>query len=147
VPNVQFVLCGTNIDESNEKLAAWISEFSLEEKVLLLGERRDMPKVMGALDLLMLSSAYGESFPNVIAEAMSCEIPCVATDVGDSAFIIGDSGLIVPAENPHALGEAAVILLTNNAERIKLGKKARIRIQNEFSIETISKEYEKLFEY
>jgi len=147
VPNVQFVLCGTNIDESNEKLAAWISEFSLEEKVLLLGERRDMPKVMGALDLLMLSSAYGESFPNVIAEAMSCEIPCVATDVGDSAFIIGDSGLIVPAENPHALGEAAVILLTNNAERIKLGKKARIRIQNVFSIETISKEYEKLFEY
>ncbi len=145
MPNIQFVLCGTNIDNSNEKLAAWVLEFGLEEKVLLLGERRDMPRVMGAMDLMVLSSAYGESFPNVIAEAMSCGVPCVATGVGGSAFIIGNTGLIIPPGNSEALADAALKLLTNDATRMMMGKKARIRIQREFSIGTISKEYEKFF--
>lgn len=145
MPDVQFVLCGTGIDSSNKELAAWIKEFGLEKNISLLGERRDMPQIMGAMDLMMLSSAYGESFPNVIAEAMSCEIPCVATDVGDSALIIGETGSTVPPMNPQALAEAVVKLLTNDAKRINLGKKARMRIQKEFSIGMISEEYEELF--
>ena len=104
-----------------------------------------MPQVLSSLDLLLLSSAYGESFPNVIAEAMSCEVPCVATEVGDSSLIIGDTGFIVPPGNPQALAEAAVKLLTNDSARIKLGKNARERIKKEYSIGTITIDYEKLF--
>ena len=144
-PNVKFALCGTGIDNSNKELAAWITEFGLEGYVSLLGERRDMPRIMPAMDLLILSSAYGESFPNVLAEAMSCGVPCATTDVGGSAFIVGDTGLIVPPGIPAALADAAVILLTDDNLRISLGKEARIRIKKEFSIETISKNYETLF--
>jgi glycosyltransferase involved in cell wall biosynthesis len=117
----------------------------LKEKVFLLGERLDMPQIMSAIDLLILSSAYGESFPNVLAEAMSCEVPSVATDVGGSAFIVGATGSIVPPKEPVALADAAVQLLSNNKLRKKLGKEARTRIKKEFSIEKISKDYEKLF--
>ena len=103
-----------------------------------------MPRLMGALDLLMLSSAYGESFPNVLAEAMSCGVPCAATDVGGSAVIVGDTGLIVPPKNPQALADAAVKLLTKKDLRIKLGKDARSRIIKEFSIDKITDKYENL---
>lgn len=144
MPVIKFALCGTGIDNSNKKLAAWIKEFDLIDYVLLLGERRDMPQLMSALDLMMLSSAYGESFPNVIAEAMSCEVPCVATDVGGSRSIIGNSGFIVPPENSHALADTAIKLLTEKGLRNKFGTAARKRIIKEFSIGKASAEYESL---
>lgn len=142
IPEIQFVLCGTGIENSNNELASWITKSGLEGNVSLLGERRDIPNLMCALDLLMLSSAYGESFPNVLAEAMSCGVPCAATDVGGSAFIIGDTGMIVPPKNPRALADAAINLLANSDLRIKLGKAARSRIINEFSIEKIAAKFE-----
>jgi len=145
IPSIRFVLCGTGINRSNKELTAWISEFDLEKNVSLLGERRDMPQVLSAMDLLLLSSAYGESFPNVIAEAMSCGVPCVATDIGDSALIIGDAGMVVTPGKPSELAEAAINLLTNDSKRILLGKNARAKIKEEFSIGTISTKYEKLF--
>ena len=145
IPESRFALCGKGLDDSNKELAGWITDFDLKGKVSLLGERRDMPQIMSAFDLLILSSAYGESFPNVLAEAMSCEVPCVATDVGGSAFIVGATGSIVPPKEPVALADAAVQLLSNNKLRKKLGKEARTRIKKEFSIEKISKDYEKLF--
>ena len=144
IPEVQFVLCGNRIENTNKELASWITKFGLEGNVSLLGERRDIPRLMSAMDLFLLSSAYGESFPNVLAEAMSCGVPCAATDVGGSAFIIGDTGLIVPPKNPPALSGAAVKLLTKKDLRIKLGKAARSRIIKEFSIEKISAKYENL---
>ena len=127
-----------------KELAAWITEFGLEENVSLLGERRDMPQVLSAMDLLLLSSAYGESFPNVIAEAMSCGVPCVATDVGDSALIIGDTGMVVTPGKPSELAEAAINLLSNNDLRIRSGQNARSKIIGEFSIRKITAEYENL---
>jgi glycosyltransferase involved in cell wall biosynthesis len=62
-----------------------------------------MPAVYNALDILCSSSAYGEGFGNVIGEAMACGVPCVVTDVGDSAWIVENTGIVVPPQNPEAL--------------------------------------------
>ena len=61
-----------------------------------------MPKIYNSFDLLV-SSSCGEGFSNAIAEAMACAVPCVGTAVGDSALIVGKTGLVVPAQNPQAL--------------------------------------------
>ena len=91
MPEVHFVLAGAGIDSSNQALMAEIKSHGLDACMHLLGRRDDMPRLMAALDVLA-SSSYGEAFPNVLGEAMACGVPCVVTDVGDSADIVGDSG-------------------------------------------------------
>ena len=75
----------------------------LEARVHLLGKRQDIPRLTAALDI---ASSFGEGLPNVIGEAMACGIPCVVTDVGDSALIVGETGKVVPPRNPAALSVA-----------------------------------------
>ena len=93
IPNAAFIMVGTHIDKSNNRLLAWIDECNMAEKMYLLGIRDDIAFLMSAFDVLV-SSSYGEAFPNVIGEAMSCATPCVVTDVGDSAFIVGEYGVV-----------------------------------------------------
>ena len=98
------VLVGTGMSRENQQLAKLIRQLSLEDRLILTGPRNDIPDVMNALDLHVLSSA-GEAFPNTVAEAMACGTPCVVTDVGDAALIVGDTGWIAPPQNPAALAE------------------------------------------
>ena len=114
--------------------------------MFLLGERRDVHRITAALDISVCSSIV-EGFPNVIGEAMSCGIPCVVTDVGDSAWLVGDSGMVVPPRNHEALCEAWLKLIEmGSAKRRVLGEKARKRIENHFSIQKVVKKYEQLYE-
>lgn len=109
------------------------------------GERTDVPRLMRALDLLVSSSGYGEGFPNVIGEAMASGVPCVATDVGDSALIIGDTGRIVPPRDTVALAETIGALLDLSHEELRaLGMRARARIEAEFSLGGCLARYEEL---
>jgi glycosyltransferase involved in cell wall biosynthesis len=105
-----------------------------------------MPKVTSALDIATSSSSYGEGFSNAVGEAMACGIPCVVTDVGDSSYIVGDTGKVVPPKNPEVMAKAWEELLNlEQNEREEIGQKACGRIRKHFSIETITGHYESLY--
>ena len=99
------VLVGSNMTPENGELVALVSKYGIAERVKLLGARADIPDVMSALDLHVLSSK-SEGLPNAIAEAMSCGTPCVTTDVGDAGVLVESTGWIVPRSNPAAFADA-----------------------------------------
>jgi glycosyltransferase involved in cell wall biosynthesis len=143
---VYFLLAGREVDWQNRHLIQLLEKLGISGKVFLLGERKDVPRITAALDIATCSS-LAEGFPNVIGEAMSCGVPCVVTDVGDSAWLVGDSGIVVPPRNHEALCEAWLKLIKlGSAKRRVLGEKARKRIEDHFSIQMIVKKYEQLYE-
>lgn len=141
--SLRCVLVGHGMDESNGSLQSLINRFGLRDKVILLGERDDIPDVMNALDVHVLSSC-AEGFPNVVAEAMAVGVACVVTNVGDAARIVGGHGWVAPPQNADALAHVvnqAVSLLgtAEMAERIRLGRE---RVGNLFSLETMVSAYQ-----
>ncbi|GGJ95065.1 glycosyl transferase [Lentibacillus kapialis] len=144
--NFHVLMAGTNIDESNEELMHLIEKFNLNDKISLLGRRDDIPTVMSAADLFVLSS-IDEGFPNVVGEAMACKTPCVVTNAGDSAYVVGETGETVPIKDSQALAEGIEkILNMSNAERKKLGEQARNRVLEKFDIKQVTKQFEELYE-
>ena len=144
----QCILVGTGLDQSNKKIVELINKFDLSDYVKLLGQRNDIPNIMNTLDLHILSSAYGEAFPNVINEAMACGTPCVVTDVGDSANIVGDTGWVAPPSDPEALAnviEIALQDLTKGTSRDKRSISARDRIEKNFSIKRMVNSYSEIW--
>jgi len=147
--NVNFscVLIGTNINQSNIKLVSKIKELKLSNHVKLLGQNDDITKVMNGLDVYIQSSSYGEGFPNVVAEAMSCGTPCVVTDVGDAKFIVGKNGWIVPPNNSIKLAKAIEKALSEigTSHWSRRCNKARLRIKDNFNIINMIKSYGNLW--
>ena len=117
------------------------SELSSNTAIRFLGERSDIPKIMSALDILASSSAWGEGFPNVIGEAMASEVPCVVTDVGDSAYIIGKYGRVCSVGDDQCIANSILQLIENKQERETVGRQARKRIKENYSMNKIKKEY------
>lgn len=145
--HVRFVLAGPGVDRSNAELLGLVNRYGLGERVHMLGCVRPANEVMAALDILCSSSAYGESFPNVLGEAMACEVPCVTTDLGDCAWIVGSAGQVVPPRNPVALATALDGMVEVGPEaRKRLGMKGRERILNEFAIQGVISQYERVYE-
>ncbi|NPV75031.1 MAG: glycosyltransferase [Anaerolineae bacterium] len=143
---VHFLLCGEGVIWQNPALAGWIVETGQSDHFHLLGRRVDMPRLTAALDLAVSASEYGEAFPNVIGEAMACGVPCVATDVGDSAAIIADTGLIVPPHNAQALAGAMLKILEMDSEdRHALSQAARQRVIENYSLAAMVSCYQALY--
>ena len=139
-----FTLVGTGLDSSNSEMAEWIAQHGLLDHVQLLGRRTDIPNIMNALDLHVLPSAFGEAFPNVVAEAMACGTPCVVTDIGDAAYIVGDTGWVVPPRDASALAEAIAAAIEEMCDAGKASVRslhARRRIEENFSIERMVNAY------
>jgi glycosyltransferase involved in cell wall biosynthesis len=137
------LLVGTGMDERNQALINMLEDTGTAQQVKLLGRRSDIPAVMSALDIHVLSS-LGEAFPNVLAEAMACGTPCVTTDVGDAALIVGDTGWVVPPLNPLELARAlkgAVTALDDSESWRRRCFSAQRRIEKEFSIQTMVDSY------
>ncbi|VWC28004.1 glycosyl transferase [Burkholderia pseudomultivorans] len=141
-----FVMVGNRVDRNNEALVAYADGPELKGKVHLLGARRDIPNLMPGFDILCLSSRT-EGFPTVVGEAMACGVPCVVTDVGDTATLVGNTGIVVPPVNSNALADGLerMVLMPNN-ERKQLGIQARSRILDEYSIEACWKRYQQAYE-
>ncbi len=144
--DVRFVLAGPGVDKQNPELVRLIARFGLESVVHLLGEVSATNEMMASLDILCSSSAYGESFPNVLGEAMACGVPCVTTDLGDSAWVVGNSGYVVPPRNPRALAAGCNALIAAGREgRRRIGALGRERVVWEFSLERALSRYEDLY--
>jgi glycosyltransferase involved in cell wall biosynthesis len=142
--DVYFIMCGDGFSDQNTNLTRLIP-VELRPRVVLTGTRSDIPPIMNALDIFTLSSST-EAFPLTIGEAMACEIPCVATDVGDIKKMIGESGFVVPRHNPEVLSAAwAKMLSLTKQEKLTLGQRARIRIAENYSLEKVIDEYGDLY--
>jgi glycosyltransferase involved in cell wall biosynthesis len=145
-PDTRFVLCGEHMTEENQLLQGWLREAGLLSQFILLGRRDDVNRVTAALDLACSSAAWGEAFPNVLIEAMACEVPCVTTDVGDSAYIVGDTGVVIPPRDPVKLSEALrkLIDLPMN-ERRRMGREARKRVIQRFQLDTAVERFQSVY--
>jgi glycosyltransferase involved in cell wall biosynthesis len=143
--NVYFLLIGNGMSWETERLVYLIHDAGLQDRVVLLGHREDIPRLTASFDIAC-SSSITEGFPNTVVEAMACEIPCVVTDVGDSAIIVGDTGRVVPPRDPFIFASACLeLILMNSEKRKELGKRARERILKNYMLEDIAKEYERLY--
>jgi glycosyltransferase involved in cell wall biosynthesis len=145
-PRIHYLLAGQDIDESNTTLARWLDEHMLKLSVSLLGIRDDIPRLLAAVDALVLPS-IGEGFPNVAGEAMASAVPCIASNVGDTPFLIGDTGFIVPSGDAVALANAMDHFLSMpERERQSYGVRARERVAENFEIGAIISRYAEFYD-
>lgn len=142
VPNAHAVLIGRGVDASNPELMALIMQHDLHERVHLLGHRDDVNRLLPGADLLCLSSVT-EAQPNAVGEAMACGVPCVVTDVGDAADLVGDTGWVVPSKNSKALADALHRALGSDLKA--KGAAARARILAHYTRERMIEAYRKLY--
>ena len=136
--DVGFVCVGSGSEDYTKELQQLVKQLDIVEKVVWAGNRADMSAVYNALDILCSSSAYGEGFGNAIGEAMACGVPCVVTDVGDSAWIVENTGIVVPPQNPEALVAGWSSLIKQEQYKNSVLKlKIRSRIVSEFSCDQL----------
>jgi len=136
--NVRFVMIGNNLDPQNQALAKEIQSFAgLSKKMLLLGGQRDIPALMNGLDVLCMTSSFGEGFPNVLGEAMACGINCVATDVGDAAEIVNNMGYVAPIGDAKEIAKGILELLKNPKNDDQL----RQHILRNYSLQKMTADY------
>lgn len=145
--DVHFILAGYRVSAQHpllrEELAA---SGAAAARFHLLGERDDMPRLNAALDIALSTSAWGEGFANAVLEAAACGVPCVVTDVGESATIVAEGGRVVPPGDPTALADAVLELLRLDPEqRRQLGLRGREGVLARYSLATVVERYEALY--
>lgn len=146
ISRAHLLLFGKDLAAANTTLAGWMRAHGASQ-VHLLGPRADVARLFAACDVSCLSSAYGEGLPNIVAEAMACALPCVVTDVGDSAWVVGETGRVVPPRDPTRLSEALWHLATMPPEALRnLGAQARRRVETHFDLDAVAAQYYDLYD-
>lgn len=144
-PHVHALLCGRKVTIENEALMSEIPK-EYRSRFHLLGQRNDIVAVMSAMDIFCSSSAWGEGFPNVLGEAMSVGVPCIATDVGDSKAVVGEVERVVAAGEPsllYATISRHIRAVPDESE--DMARLSRRRINNNFSIKSVVKKYASIY--
>lgn len=145
-PEVRFLMVGSGLAPNNEKLARWIANTGFADRFCLLGQRSDAIACIADMDIFCLSSR-NEGFPNVVGEAMALGVPCVVTDVGDSAVLVGDAGVVVPKEDPAALAAGMAQLVTQTPEgRRLMAERAAVRVRQRFTMQRVREQFELIYE-
>jgi glycosyltransferase involved in cell wall biosynthesis len=145
LPQSQLWIAGGDVAGGKKTYAAISMPHGALDHVCRLGLRRDIPALLDAADGFVLSSAW-EGMPLAVGEAMAMEKPVVATDVGGVRELVGDAGVVVAAKDSNALAEAMVAIMRRPAEpRAELGRAARERILNSFSMDRKADEWEALY--
>lgn len=144
-PKAHFVLYGRGVDLKNDALLYQIESLNLERNVHLMGESQQIPSIMPGFDIYC-SSSRNEGFPNVVGEAMCCGLPCVVTDAGGSAEVVGTTGVVVPRCDSRALANGIESILGKSKdERSALGRAARERVLSEYCLAAVVRRYEALY--
>jgi len=140
--DVHFLLAGTEVTAANPEIARLVAR---HPRIHLLGELAGVQNLLAGIDLFCLCSS-AEAMPNVVLEAMACGVPCVSTDVGDCRSVIGDTGIVVPANDTRALvaGLERMLALSPD-ERHALGVRARSRVLEQGSPEHVASAYRDLY--
>jgi len=144
-PDVHFVLCGPGLGLENQELLSSLDAAGLRRRCHLLGVRSDRPRLFASFDIAT-NTSLSEAFPLAVGEAMACGTPCVVTNTGDSAMLVGDSGRVVPTRDPEAFTDAWAELISSPDERRRLGIAARRRIEKLYSLSEVVRRYEDLYE-
>ena len=136
-----LVVAGHGCSTDDAAIIAMIPD-CCRDRVHLLGVRRDIPQLTAAFDVAILTSAYGEGFPNVLGEALACGVPCVATDVGDSREIAGKEGIIAPVGDADGLATGVLAIMARPAtERALLATRMRARALHDYELSAIAHRY------
>lgn len=141
IRNAHFVRAGKEQTYSASDLWSWVDEVGWRDRFHWLDVRQDVPAIDASLDVLVCSSTT-EGFPNVVGEAIACGVPCVATDVGEGAEVVGDTDRIVPKQDPQRMDEMILKLLRQPlAERTAFGAAARQRVVERHEINRMVSRY------
>ncbi len=146
-PDAHLLVVGTGMNHLARHIGPALANSLPSDRLTLADQRFDVAEWLPGLDLLVLPSAWGEGFPNILGEAMASGVPCVATDIGNSAWVVGEAGTIVPPRDPEAMraAMAAILSLSTDARRT-LGMSGRARIEEQFSIGSVAGQYVALYD-
>jgi glycosyltransferase involved in cell wall biosynthesis len=145
--DVRFVCVGTGNPDYRAKLEGIASELGLSQVLVWAGERRVTRAIYSALDVAVLASNDGESFPNVVGEAMACGTPCVVSDTGDARLIVDDPQAVFPPRDPQALARAVLRMLDRLAAADgDVSSRGRARVENEYSLQKLLSRSERVLE-
>ncbi len=128
--NTRFVCVG--VSEPTVELKQLADSLQLQDSLQWVSPQAAMSDVYNALDVMCLSSSFGEGFPNVVGEAMACGVPCVVTNSGDAAFVIGEAGEVVNAGDYEMMAAAINKSLNQNRQTISI--RLRQRVIENFSL-------------
>ncbi len=143
--DIRFVLVGRNVTWENVEISGCIPSH-YKECFFLLGEQKSIEILTAGLDIAVSASVFGEGFSNAVGEAMACGVPVAATDVGDSAAIVGAAGRVIPPGDAEALADALEDLIRmDETDRKALGKIGRQRVEDMFELSKVVKMYEELY--
>jgi glycosyltransferase involved in cell wall biosynthesis len=138
VPEARFVVVGAEKESPayTARVKAIAERLGVASKILWLGHRGDVPELLSAFDLFVVSSVE-ESFPLAILEAMAAGLPVVATAVGGIPEGVrhGETGLLVPPAQSDALADAVIRVLSDPALARRFGESGRRRVMADFAME------------
>lgn len=143
--DLHLLVVGSLMSHSATELATLRAKLP-PDRLTIIDLSSDVAALLPGLDILALPS-WGEAFPNILGEAMASGVPCIATDVGDSRWVVGDCGRVVPPGEPCAMAEGLIWLASIGRDgRQALGQAGRLRISEHFSLAASSEQYTVLYD-